>query len=160
MNIRPLEAGDYSWVLALSAQNEIETGHIDEAWLEAMSREWFAASVVEPHAYLITFAPGARYASPNFLWFRDRFRDFVYVDRIVVAASARGQGVARRLYADLFAAAKESGARSIACEVNVDPPNPGSDAFHQRLGFTEVGKAVLGNGKSVRYLMRNLEGSP
>ncbi len=98
-------------MLALSAQNEIETGHIDEAWLEAMSHEWFAASVVEPHAYLLTFAPGARYASPNFLWFRERFRDFVYVDRIVVAASARGQGLARRLYEDLFAAARVSGAR-------------------------------------------------
>jgi predicted GNAT superfamily acetyltransferase len=153
---RPLVSADYPWLLALSAANETETGHIDESWLEAMSREWFRASVVESHAYLISFAPGAAYASPNFLWFRERARDFVYVDRVVVAASARGQGLARLLYEDLFAAAKVSGASSIVCEVNSDPPNPGSDAFHARLGFSEVGKALLGNGKSVRYLQRPL----
>ena len=32
------------------------------------------------------------------------------------------------------------------------PPNPASDAFHERLGFVEVGQARLRNGKFVRYL--------
>jgi hypothetical protein len=29
--------------------------------------------------------PSARYDSPNYLWFRNRYQRFVYVDRIVVA---------------------------------------------------------------------------
>ena len=28
----------------------------------------------------------------------------------------------------------------VAAEVNVDPPNPDSYAFHERLGFVEVGR--------------------
>src|SRR4051812_2035101 len=44
----------------------------------------------------------ADYASPNFQWFRARYPRFVYVDRIVVAPSARGRGYARLLYRDLF----------------------------------------------------------
>jgi predicted GNAT superfamily acetyltransferase len=45
----------------------------------------------------------------------------------------------------------------IVCEVNLDPPNPASDAFHAALGFAEVGTAVIDNGdKTVRYLSRRL----
>ena len=40
----------------------------------------------------------------------------------------------------------------VTCEVNADPPNPASDAFHAALGFAEVGDAVIHGGeKSVRY---------
>lgn len=46
----------------------------------------------------------------------------------------------------------------VCCEVNSDPPNPASDAFHARLGFAEVGAAAIhGGAKSVRYLARPLE---
>jgi hypothetical protein len=38
----------------------------------------------------LAFDQHARYDSPNFLWFGARYPRFVYVDRIVVAASARG----------------------------------------------------------------------
>jgi predicted GNAT superfamily acetyltransferase len=38
----------------------------------------------------------------------------------------------------------------------LDPPNPVSDAFHRALGFTEIGRAALANGKTVRYLEREL----
>ena len=45
----------------------------------------------------------------------------------------------------------------IACEVNEDPPNPASDAFHAALGFTVAGQArIHGGKKSVRYFTRAL----
>lgn len=156
MTTRALEPADYAWVLALSAANEVETGHIDAAWLDAMSRQWFAARVIDQAAYLIAFAPGAAYESPNFHWLCAREQGFVYVDRIVVAAAMRGRGLARALYQDLFALARAADARSVVCEVNFDPPNPGSDAFHARMDFTEIGRATLVNGKTVRYLKRDL----
>jgi predicted GNAT superfamily acetyltransferase len=28
----------------------------------------------------------------------------------------------------------------LCCEVNVEPPNPGSLRFHERIGFAEVGQ--------------------
>lgn len=154
--IRPLAASDFGWVLALSAENEVETSFLDASRLDAMVRASFCAPVIEGEAYLIAFAPGAQYDSENYRWFEFRESDFVYVDRVVVATAKRGNGLARALYEHLFALARAAGIGAIACEVNSDPPNPGSDAFHARLGFTEVGRALLGNGKSVRYLKRLL----
>ncbi len=112
----------------------------------------FHARIVEPdRALLIAFDQDADYDSPNFIWIRARYERFVYVDRIAVAPSARGAGLARALYEDLFQAARMAGHSDIVCEVNSDPPNQASDAFHARLGFAEVGRAGLANGKQVRY---------
>jgi predicted GNAT superfamily acetyltransferase len=106
---------------------------------------------------MLAFDHEADYDSPNFFWFRARHPRFVYVDRIVVAASARGRGCARRLYHDLFAHALRAGHERVVCEVNSNPPNPESDAFHASLGFVEVGAAsVYGGSKTVRYLLRTL----
>jgi predicted GNAT superfamily acetyltransferase len=99
----------------------------------------------------------ADYASPNFQWFRARYPRFVYVDRIVVAPSARGRGYARLLYRDLFEHALRAGHERVVCEVNSRPPNPESDGFHAALGFAEIGSANIHNGsKAVRYLLRAL----
>ena len=71
--------------------------------------------------------------------------------------AARGRGLARRLYDDLFAAARAAGHARIVCEVNSDPPNPASDAFHAALVFVPVGAAEIHGGKkTVTYLERLL----
>ena len=77
------------------------------------------------------------------------------MDRVAVAAAARGRGHARRLYADLGRHVAVRGHDMMACEVNVDPPNPASDAFHAALGFAKIGSAVMhGDRKTVRCLAR------
>ncbi len=69
----------------------------------------------------------------------------------------RKRGLANRLYDDLFRAAAAAGHERVVCEVNSDPPNPASDAFHAALGFGEVGRAgIHGGAKTVRYLARSL----
>jgi predicted GNAT superfamily acetyltransferase len=56
-----------------------------------------------------------------------------------------------------FTEATHAGHDRLVCEVNVDPPNPASDAFHGRLGFIEVGRQTIeARGKTVRYLSRSL----
>jgi predicted GNAT superfamily acetyltransferase len=108
-------------------------------------------------AFLLALDQDADYDSPNFRWFRTRYPRFVYVDRIVVASSARGRGCARRLYHDLFEHAVRAGHDRVFCEVNSSPPNPESDAFHAALGFVEVGTASVYEGsRTVRYLSRTL----
>jgi uncharacterized protein len=108
-------------------------------------------------AVMLAMDQDADYASPNFRWFRARYPRFVYVDRIVVGRSARGRGYARLLYDDLFEHARHAGHERVVCEVNSRPPNPGSDAFHAALGFTEIGSATIHNdSKTVRYLLRPL----
>lgn len=155
--IRPFAATDLNWVLALNAVLEVELSPLTAGRLLELVQRAFHARVVEPdRAFLLTFDQNADYDSPNFLWFRERYPHFVYVDRVAVAESARGAGLARALYDDLFQAARAAGHTDIVCEVNTDPPNPGSDAFHARLGFAEVGRADLANGKQVRYLRARL----
>jgi predicted GNAT superfamily acetyltransferase len=108
-------------------------------------------------AVVLAMDQDADYDSPNFQWFRARYTRFVYVDRIVVAAAARGRGYARLLYADLFDRALRAGHERVVCEVNSRPPNPQSDAFHAALGFAEIGSASIHNdSKTVRYLERPL----
>jgi predicted GNAT superfamily acetyltransferase len=138
--------------------------HAEElSWLEPeelshlVVQAFYARRIGAVEAFLIAFDQDADYDSPNFLWFRARYRRFVYVDRIAVAESARGRGYARRLYHDLFDIAARNGHDIVVCEVNSDPPNPGSDAFHAALGFLEIGQATIHGGrKAVRYFARSL----
>jgi predicted GNAT superfamily acetyltransferase len=156
--LRPPAASDTEAILALSNANHIEVGRIERDALERLIRAAFHVRVAgHVDALLIGLEQGADYASPNYRWFAQRFDRFVYVDRVVVAEAARGAGLARRLYDDFFAAARGAGHTRVCCEVNYDPPNPASDAFHARMGFEEIGRAHLPDrAKSVRYLLRAL----
>ena len=142
-------------ILALNNSHAIELSWLEPARLTTLvGRAFHARRIGDAEAFLIAFDQDADYDSPNFLWHRERYRRFVYIDRVAVAASARGRGHARRLYADLIAAAQSAGHSMVVCEVNSAPPNPASDAFHAALGFTEVGQAEIhGGSKTVRYLM-------
>jgi len=90
--------------------------------------------------FAITFTPSAEYSSENYRWFEARSSDFLYVDRIVVAPTARSQGLGEVLYGSVFQAARDVDAAEVVCEVNTFPPNPRSLAFHARLGFTAIGE--------------------
>jgi uncharacterized protein len=140
-------------ILALSAHHEVETSPLTRDGLTAMLREAFhSASAGDGRdGYLIAFDQDAAYQSVNFLWFKDRYSRFVYIDRVVVAEAARGRGIARAFYENLCAHARDAGHTQIVCEINLDPPNPGSMAFHAAMGFAEVGQALLTNGKRVSY---------
>jgi uncharacterized protein len=141
-------------LLALNNDHARELSWLEPRRLEYLVGEAFLARRIgHVDAFLLAFDQDARYDNVNFEWFRARYPRFVYVDRIVVAASARGRGSARRLYRDLFERATRARHDRIVCEVNIIPPNPASDAFHAALGFVEVGAASLDNGsRTVRYL--------
>lgn len=145
-------------LLPLNNESARETSALDAAKLARMIEAARVATVAGPGgAFLLAFDQDADYDSPNFIWFRERFDRFLYIDRVIVGAAHRRSGLGRLLYEDLFRRAEQLGFRRIACEVNVRPPNPVSDAFHAKLGFAEVGAATSGDGaKAVRYLMREL----
>jgi predicted GNAT superfamily acetyltransferase len=145
-------------LLALNNAHARELSWLEPERLQRLVGQAFLARRIgELDAFLLAFDQDAEYDSPNFLWFCARYPRFVYVDRIVVAASARGHGCARRLYHDLFAHAVTAGHERVVCEVNSSPPNPASDAFHAALGFVEVGTAsVYGGSRTVRYLSHML----
>ena len=72
----------------------------------------------------------------------------------MVAAAERRRGIGRALYGTAFRHAARFGQCRVCCEVNREPPNPVSDAFHAALGFVVVGTGVSLSGKTVRYLAR------
>ncbi|MGJ5204081.1 GNAT family N-acetyltransferase [Bradyrhizobium sp. HKCCYLR20261] len=128
-----------------------------QAFARLIDQAWRAQRIGTADALLIALDETADYDSPNYRWFRARYDRFVYVDRIVVAQTARGQGLARMLYAQLIRDAGSAGHRRIVCEVNVDPPNPQSDSFHAALGFEPVATASIHSGaKTVRYMVRSV----
>lgn len=156
--IEPILSEDEPAVLALNNARAAETSLLDAAKLRRLlGQALLAVRVGKLDAFLLTFDQDAEYESANFLWFRERYARFAYVDRIVTARHARGRGHARRLYEALFEAARAAGHDRVLCEVNSDPPNPVSDAFHASLGFVEVGSATIYDGeRTVRYLERRL----
>ncbi len=105
-----------------------------------------------PLAFLLAVAPGADYSSENYRWFSEHRPGSLYVDRIVVAPHAHGRGLGRLLYDAVLGRARALGLGEVTCEVNLEPPNPGSLAFHGRLGFVQVGEQVT-KGGSVRVAL-------
>ena len=158
IEIRDVSAADLPSVLAL---NEQSVPSMNSLTMERM--RWFADTAAyfrvaeisgSMAGFLICMAPEAPYRSPNFLWLRERYRDFLYIDRIAVATRFRRRGIAGTLYRDAAATAS-SRYRMLACEVNLRPRNPESLRFHERYGFQSVGTQDHGNVE-VQYMIRSL----
>jgi uncharacterized protein len=95
------------------------------------------------------------YDSVNYRWFTERHDDFLYLDRVAFDADAQGRGLGTLLYAEVDRLMVErGGAARLALEVNVDPPNEPSLAFHARRGFVEVGQQDTPYGIRVSMQMR------
>ena len=148
---------DIDWIYALNKKHEVELSPLTRDGVLSMVSRATYARAIDGGAFLLGFDQTGDYDSPNFIWHRDRFEQFLYVDRIAVAATHRRRGLAAKLYEDIFAFALKRGDERVVCEVNSDPPNPTSDAFHKAQGFVVVGEAFLDDrGKTVRYLAKEL----
>src|SRR5215470_723030 len=151
--IRAIAGGDLPAILALNNAHAVEVNALTAEALEEMIAVAAYARIVDGgHGFLLAFSERTPAQGPNHAWFLARQPAFLYIDRVVIAPEARGFGHARRLYDDLAAVAA---GRPLCCEVNLEPPNPGSLVFHDRLGFAPCGEADdPRNGKRVRYLIR------
>lgn len=142
---------------ALNNRFAQETSFLSEAaFADLVAGASVALAAPDGEAFLIAFDQDGDYDSPNFLWFRERLARFLYIDRIVVDTAAQGQGWGRRLYAELIETAKASAHNRLVAEINIQPPNPGSLAFHERLGFAAAGERALSLDKVVRYVSLTL----
>ena len=107
------------------------------SWSRRASPGWCAApssrAASVTSSALIAFDQDADYDSPNFLWFRERYGRFVYVDRNVVAPAQRVPQPCPLAAVRSVREARRLGHDQIVCEVNTEPPNPASEAFHARL---------------------------
>lgn len=152
---------DTEAVLALNASALEVTGPLDVQRLDKVRTMTTRADVVEVQGWVVAFAivlpSDADYDSANFAWFQERYgRDFRYLDRVVVSQTQRRSGIAGRIYDAAEADAAASG--RLACEVNVEPPNDASLAFHTGRGFVEVGRLAHATDKVTAMFAKELGG--
>lgn len=106
--------------------------------------------------FLIALRPGTPYGSSNYRWFCERYEEFLYIDRIVVAGSRRGAGLGKVFYADVTSYA-EVRVPILACEVFLEPRNDAALLFHGTYGFREVGQHQMEEaGREVSLLVKDL----
>jgi len=101
--------------------------------------------------FLVALSQDAPHDSPNFLWFRERYPQFLYIDRIVIASTRRGAGVGRVFYGDIQSFAEVRVAR-LAAEVFMESSSHPALLFHGSFGFREVGQQVM-TGTNLRAAM-------
>ncbi|MEO5558605.1 MAG: GNAT family N-acetyltransferase [Dokdonella sp.] len=137
--ILELNAGSVQFLSPLTAER-IERLHRMSAYHRVVDDDGAVA------AFLLAFREGADYDSPNYAWFVERYSQFLYIDRIVAAPASRGRGFAALLYSDIASYALHTAAPLLTCEFDLDPPNPVSMRFHERMGFREIGTQWLYGG--------------
>jgi predicted GNAT superfamily acetyltransferase len=161
-SLRPARLDDFPAVLVVNASAAPGVTPLARSdlltLLEAGARLDVAEAAGRVVGYLLAFPAGLDYAGDEFAWFRDAYGDeFVYVDQVAVAPAWRGRGVGSRLYEGLEAWVRRWGIPRVTCEVSLLPPNPGSQRFHQRRGYREVGTLHTADGRVVSLRSKALE---
>jgi hypothetical protein len=163
VRIRELERRDHERVLELNQASVQELSPLDEprlAYILALAhRSLVATSNADGDvlAFAIAIAPGTDYDSLNYTTLSEMFETFLYLDRIAVADSARRKGLGAALYDELEAAAAPF--RRMVCDVNIEPRNDASLAFHAARGYRDVGELAHGDVKTVALMSKEL-GAP
>ncbi|NPV50326.1 MAG: GNAT family N-acetyltransferase [Candidatus Methanofastidiosum sp.] len=149
MNIRRAQEKDLPRILEL---NNIESKWVGKKEISFFQKYWNIPffSIIEDSdkvvGFLMAMDDCTDYDSVNFLWFKNKFRKYYYIDRVIVDESMRGKGIASMLYKELI---NNKGPVPLVAEVAIEPQNEGSVKFHDKVGFKEVG-TLTSDGKKVR----------
>jgi uncharacterized protein len=158
--VRDAERRDWPSMLALNAASVALLSPMDEARLAKLAGAACYFRVLEQSgavvAFLLGFRRGADYDGEVFRLFEAREAgDFLYIDRVVVDAARRGQGLAGLLYDDIAGFARRARIEHLLCEAY--ETNAVSLRFHARLGFRVAGQHRLdGTAKTVTLLARDI----
>lgn len=153
-----MAAADVARVLELNEESVKALSPLDASGVEQHRRDAAVAVVWETDegvlAFAFAYAPGSPYDSINYRWHSQRFRDFLYLDRIAVSFGARRSGIGSALY-DAIETEAASHSRMV-CEVNSDPPNEESLRFHDQRGYRPVGRLRQPDGHETVMLAKPL----
>jgi predicted GNAT superfamily acetyltransferase len=154
--LRPITADDHAAIVALNDRHVELTAPMDEARLVELVAAAEHADVIEVDGrfagFVITFAVGASYDGAHFAWFGERYDNYCYLDRIVIHEDFQRRGLGTFTYDELEGSC---GRPVFALEVNIDPPNEPSLAFHRARGFSEVGHSDA-SGHLVALMVKQL----
>jgi uncharacterized protein len=159
MQLREATDADQPALLELNQDSVQELSPLDAERLRYILALAHRSVVVERDgevlAFAIAIAPGTDYDSRNYARLSERFERFLYLDRIAVAAGARRQGLGAMLYDALEDAARPFG--RMVCDVNVQPPNEPSLAFHAARGYQPLEELAHAE-KKVVLMSKELDG--
>ena len=133
----------------------MDAGKLRFFWENA---DYFRVAEKDGHlaGFLVALGQDAPHDSPNFLWFRERYPSFLYIDRIVIASTRRGAGVGRVFYGDVQSFAEVRMPR-LCAEVFLEGSNHPALLFHGSFGFREVGQHIMpGTGLRAAMLVKEL----
>lgn len=160
--LRPFNDADRAALLRLNADNQPAVYPLDEATLAyLLGFEGHHLVAVDRTGgvlgYLLSFSSESAYDDTEIHELRRRVTEpFLYICQVVIAREHRRRRIARAFYAAVAETARRQGAGILCCDVNTDPPNPDSLAFHHRLGFAEIGAGTASNGFAIAFLARRL----
>lgn len=142
VRLRPLTSEDHADVLALNEQEVHLLAPMDADRLAALHDWSHRFDVIEVDGgfggFVIVIEAGTAYDGDHYAFFSQAYEEFLYLDRVVLASHVRRRGIGRVVYDELEGVARRFGRMTL--EVNVDPPNPPSLAFHAGRGYVEVGR--------------------
>ncbi len=153
MNLRPYDDADIDAVLSLNLESVEVLSPLDAERLNLLLSLSELALVAEINqrvaGFMLVFAEQSSYDGEAYRWFDQQFDNFFYVDRVIVEASARGQGMGSAFYRHLIDQANKQNKSALLAEIDIQPPNEPSLNFHRLFGFTEVGRLTYAKGKQV-----------
>ena len=143
MKLRDIMVSDIEDILKINGDSVKFLSPLTHSRIEDLLKQSKYNKVVEKEgnlaAFILAFDKSSSYDSPNFLWFKERYPSFLYIDRIVVDKKYRREGLAKILYNDIIVFAQRNKYLFLTCEIDINPPNYGSLQFHEIYKFVEVG---------------------
>ncbi len=131
-----------------------------------LKAEWMMEHCVVPNQVMldgkvagaiVVLSDHCGFDSDYYRWFTARYENFLYIDRVIVVAWARGRGVAKSIYAEVERVANEK-QQAIVADVYAQPPNMPSLQLHRSMGFEEIAQVYMpGVGKTVSKLVKYKE---
>ena len=158
--IRGATKRDYRAILRMNEESVHFLSPMNESRLVHLHEQseflWVAEYNRKVVAFLLAIGNGKNYDSVNYTWFNERLERFLYIDRVVVSSSHQGMGIGQQMYNTIVTYGRSLGYPCLTAEIDIEPPNPGSLLFHERYGFTEIGRQSINDGKNVVSLQRLL----
>lgn len=147
VTVRPITEDDLTEIIPANNAEIPAVSLLDEDKLTTIIDAAETAVVAEVDDEVAGFVFGLPsgledFDSANYQWFEDHLDDYVYIERIVVLPGNQGLGIGRTLYDHVV---DNSDAPVLVSEVNTNPRNDGSLAFHDRYGFSSIGTMTYGD---------------
>lgn len=160
--IRPAQAQDYPEILRLNEADVDMLSPMDEETLGRMAElvELFQVAEADGRiaGFLMVYRENSGYWSENYAWFCEHYPELLYVDRIVVAGEYRKYGLGQKFYEEVFRLAEGSGVPLVVAEIDIAPKyNAPSMAFHEKMGFHEVGTRLFKGTITVSLQVKELQ---